>query len=378
MSQKSKAADSPSKEVFLFHPFIPPTAAQKITEVLSTRWIGQGPLVDRFEKEFSEFIGGTNCVTVGSGTDALHLAYLLAGIQEGDEVICPVFTCTATNLPLLYIGATPVFADIDPQTMNISVDSIRTLITERTRAIVTVDYGGLPCDYEPIMRIAEEFGLIVIDDAAHALGAKYRNQNIGSIADFTTYSFQAIKHITTGDGGMLAIKNPSLLEKAKRLRWFGIDRVAKIGGIWANDIHEVGYKYQMTDISAAMGLAGLEKIDEILLHRRLILEIYFNELNNIPGLFNVGKNKNVEHEHAAWLHTVSVENRLGLQKKLKDHNIESGQVHYRNDMYSVFGGRKDYLVNMDLMEDKYLVLPIHMNMTTEDAFRICKTVASGW
>ena len=312
MSQISKDSLSIDDNVVLFHPYIPPDAAQKVAEVLSTRWIGQGPLVDRFESEFSDFIGGTNCLTVGSGTDALHLAYLLAGVQSGDEVICPVFTCTATNLPLLYIGATPVFADIDPLTMNISVDSIRSLITDKTKAIVTVDYGGLPCDYEPIMRIAEEFGLLVIDDAAHALGAKYRNKNIGSIADFTTYSFQAIKHITTGDGGMLAIKNPALLEKGKRLRWFGIDRVAKLGGIWANDITEVGYKYQMTDISAAMGLAGLGKIDEVLSHRKHLLDLYFAELNNIPGLSNVGKYQNVDYEHAAWLHTVVVENRQGL------------------------------------------------------------------
>ncbi len=378
MSQISKDSLSIDDNVVLFHPYIPPDAAQKVAEVLSTRWIGQGPLVDRFESEFSDFIGGTNCLTVGSGTDALHLAYLLAGVQSGDEVICPVFTCTATNLPLLYIGATPVFADIDPLTMNISVDSIRSLITDKTKAIVTVDYGGLPCDYEPIMRIAEEFGLLVIDDAAHALGAKYRNKNIGSIADFTTYSFQAIKHITTGDGGMLAIKNPALLEKGKRLRWFGIDRVAKLGGIWANDITEVGYKYQMTDISAAMGLAGLGKIDEVLSHRKHLLDLYFAELNNIPGLSNVGKYQNVDYEHAAWLHTVVVENRQGLQEKLKVHNIESGQVHYRNDMYSVFGGRRDYLVNMDFIEAKYLVLPIHMKVTEENILRICKLISAGW
>jgi dTDP-4-amino-4,6-dideoxygalactose transaminase len=378
LSQISKGSLPVNDNVVLFHPYIPPNAAQKVAEVLSTRWIGQGPLVDRFESEFSDFIGGANCLTVGSGTDALHLAYLLAGVQSGDEVICPVFTCTATNLPLLYIGATPVFADIDPLTMNISVDSIRSLITDKTKAIVTVDYGGLPCDYEPIMRIAQEFGLLVIDDAAHALGAKYRNENIGSIADFTTYSFQAIKHITTGDGGMLAIKNPALLEKGKRLRWFGIDRVAKLGGIWANDITEVGYKYQMTDISAAMGLAGLEKIDEVLSHRKHLLNLYFAELNKIPGLSNVGKYQNADYEHAAWLHTVAVENRQELQEKLKAHDIESGQVHYRNDMYSVFGGRRDYLVNMDSMEDKYLVLPIHMKVTEENVLRICSLISAGW
>lgn len=370
--------ESGDGKVVLFHPYVPEGTGDAVAEVLKTRWIGQGPKVDEFEESFSEFIGGVSSIAVGSGTDALHLAYLLAGIGPGDEVISPVFTCTATNLPLLYIGAKPVFADIDPKTMNISPDSIREKITPRTKAIATVDYGGLPCEYDEIEKIAKEFNLKIIDDAAHAVGAKYRNRKIGEIADFTTYSFQAIKHITTGDGGLLAIKDPDLLAKARRLRWFGIDRVAKQGGIWANDITELGYKYQMTDIGATMGLAGLRQIENILRHRRMLLNVYLQELSNVQGLYNVGSESLKDKEHAAWLHTILVDERETLQSKLLSNNIESAQVHYRNDMYSILGGRAEKYPNMDSIESKYLVLPLHMNVSLEDVIRITKIIKSGW
>ena len=364
--------------VVLFHPFVPQEAAQKVAEVLSTRWIGQGPLVDKFESEFEEKIGVGKSLAVGSGTDALHLAYLLAGVGPGDEVICPVFTCTATNLPLLYIGATPVFADVDPKTMNISPGSIRKLITEKTKAIVTVDYGGLPCDYAEINEIAREFGLKVIDDAAHAIGAEYRGTSIGAVADFTTYSFQAIKHITTGDGGMLHVKDPELAEKGRRLRWFGIDRKAKFAGIWANDITEIGYKYQMTDIGAAMGIAGLAHLPLVLSHRRELLKAYEEGLKDVQGLYNVGSDSQNDRLHSAWLHTILIDNREGLQKKLASHGVESGQVHYRNDMYSIFGKRREYLQNMDAIESRYLVLPLHMKVGIKEVENICGIIKAGW
>jgi perosamine synthetase len=370
--------DSERNPVVLFHPFVPKETSERVAEVLSTRWIGQGPLVDKFESEFEKTIGVGKSLAVGSGTDALHLAYLLAGVGPGDEVICPVFTCTATNLPLLYIGATPVFADIDPKTMNISTNSIRKLITEKTKAIVTVDYGGLPCDYSEINEIATEFGLKVIDDAAHAIGAKYQETLIGAVADFTTYSFQAIKHITTGDGGMLHVKDPELAEKGKRLRWFGIDRKAKFGGIWANDITEIGYKYQMTDIGAAMGLSGLAHLPLVLSHRRELLKAYEEGLKDVPGLYNVGSESQNDRLHSAWLHTILIEDREELQKKLAVNGIESGQVHYRNDMYTIFGKRRDYLENMDAIESRYLVLPLHMKVGIKEVEKICRIIKTGW
>jgi dTDP-4-amino-4,6-dideoxygalactose transaminase len=262
--------------------------------------------------------------------------------------------------------------------MNMDPISIRSLITEKTKAIVTVDYGGLPCDYEEINNIATEFGLKVIDDAAHAIGASYKGVQIGAVADFTTFSFQAIKHITTGDGGLLHVKDPELAEKGRRLRWFGIDRKAKFSGIWENDITEVGYKYQMTDIGAAMGMAGLAHLDEVLSHRRTLLRGYEDGLSGVQGLENVGVNSQNDRLHSAWLHTILIENREDLKKKLMSHGVESGQVHYRNDMYSIFGSRRDNLPNMDKLETQYLVLPLHMKVTPEDVYNICQIIKSGW
>lgn len=378
MNELNQWMSDKDDNINLFYPNVPIKAIEMVSSVLNSRWIGQGPGVDKFEIEFAKLIECENVIAVGSGTDALHLAYILAGIEEGDEVLTPVFTCTATNLPLLYIGAIPVFLDIDPLTMNISVEDIEKNITPKTKAIVTVDYGGLPCEYEKIMLIADKYGLKVIDDAAHAVGAQYKNKKIGSIADFTAFSFQAIKHITTGDGGLLSIKDSSLIDLAKRIRWFGIDRKAKQGGIWANDIKEIGYKYQMTDIGAAMGLAGLQNFDKTLKHRMNILNIYMDQLNGIDGLFNVGS-KNLEGKvHAAWLHTILVKEREMLQSKLRSKNIESAPVHYRNDKYTIFSNYSRALPNMDKIEKEYLVLPLHMRVSEDNALKICREIKNGW
>ena len=182
----------------------------------------------------------------------MHLAYILTGIKKNDEVIA-VFTCTATNIPLLYIGAKIKFVDVNPKTMNIDIKDLKSKITKKTKAIICVHYGGIPCEMNEIQKIAKKYKIKIIEDAAQALGGKYKNKKIGTISDFTVFSFQAIKHITTGDGGMLCIKDQRLLEKAKRIRWFGIDRKRKQLGIWKNDIREVGYKYLLTDLGAAVG-----------------------------------------------------------------------------------------------------------------------------
>ena len=364
--------------IVLFHPNIPSTALEEISETLSTRWIGQGPKVEKFEKLFQErFTEGDPVIAVGAGTDALHLAYVLAGIEKDDEVIAPVFTCTATNIPLLYLGAKVKFADVQKNTLNISVEHVRQLVNEKTKAIICVHYGGLPCDMEELHQIANEYGIPVIEDAAHALGATYHGLPIGSISEFTMFSFQAIKHITTGDGGMLAFKDSSLLEKSKRLRWFGIDRKAKQKGIWENDIYEIGYKYQMTDIAASLGIASLKEFDQILQYRQNLLYEYMIGLNDVPGIKLIGTNFN-DRTHAAWLCTALVENRIGLQTKLYENNIESAQVHYRNDRYSVFGGRQEDLKNMDEIENKYLVLPLHTKLSSQDVRHICEVIKSGW
>ena len=365
--------------VVLFHPFIPDKAKDYVCDTLSTRWIGQGPKVERFEQKFKEVIGSDQSpISVGAGTDALHLAYVLAGIRPGDEVVSPVFTCTATNIPLAHMGAIIRFADVQTDTLNIDPNHVRALMTEKTKAIVCVHYGGLPCDMQELREIADEWKVPIIEDAAHAFGASYMGTPIGNLSEFTMFSFQAIKHITTGDGGMLMLKDSSLVSKAKRIRWFGIDREAKQGGIWENDITELGFKYQMTDISAAIGLAAIEEYPQMIEHRKKLYSIYEKELTSIPGIQFVGSRR-TDREHGAWLCTILAEDRRGLQAKLAEHHIESNQVHFRNDRYSIF---KSYIEegaypHMDTVEDQYLVLPLHTKVSEEDVLRICDLVRKG-
>jgi len=354
--------------IVLFHPEVSTDAIYEVSETLKSRWIGQGPKVELFEKEFSHvFCSGRPSLAVGSGTDALHLSYILSGLKPGDSVISTVFTCTATNIPFLYMGVKIKFADIDPHTMNISVEHVRELMDESVKAIVCVHYGGLPCDMDELLEIGRKWNIPIIEDAAHAVGAKYKGKSIGSISDFTIFSFQAIKHITTGDGGMLILSNKDLLEKGGRIRWFGIDRSAKQGGMWENDIFEVGYKYQMTDIAASIGLASLRQFSSTLRHRQKLFKTYCANLQNVNGLEVIGDGFD-DREHAAWLFTVNVDNRKDLQKLLRENFIESNQVHFRNDRYSIFS---DFIENckfpnMDSLEDNYLVLPLHTKVSIGD------------
>jgi perosamine synthetase len=361
----------------LFHPCVPDGVPAAVSQVLGGRWIGQGPLVDQFETAFREYVACEQTpVAVGSGTDALHLAYLLAGIGRDSEVVAPVFTCAATNLPLLYQGARIRFADIRKDTLNVDPDHVRSLVSDRTRAIVCVHYGGLPCDLDEINEIGTQWGIPVIEDAAQALGARYRGQNIGALSAFTTFSFQALKHITTGDGGMLTVRDRSLVDRARRLRWFGIDRQAKAANRWDGNISEVGYKYQMTDIAAAMGLEALKVIGETLSHRRRLFQEYCDRLGNVAGLQVIGGQEQSDRAHAAWLMTVSVPDAEDLRLKLEQFGIESAPVHYRNDRYDIFAGSRGHFPNMDAMSGRYLCLPLHGHLKVADVEFICDAVRS--
>ncbi|MBV1776444.1 DegT/DnrJ/EryC1/StrS family aminotransferase [Burkholderiaceae bacterium DAT-1] len=370
----------PSEGITLFYPTVPLAAIDEVTATLKTRWIGQGPRVEKFEQLLREkYLGDNLPLAVGSGTDALHLAYLLAGLKAGDEVLVPVFTCTATNIPFLYMGVKIVFVDVDPRTLNISIDDLKRKITERTRAIVTVDYGGICCEYDEINAIAKRYGIPVIQDAAHSIGSKYDGKWVGSFEDFVIFSFQAIKTLTTGDGGMLTFRNQALLSRAKKLRWFGIDRESKQGGVWENDIVDVGYKYQMTDIAAALGLSGLERIDSVVAARKAIFKRYQEGLKGVAGLHLIEPVSEKTQDFCPWLVTIVVDkDRIGLMQKLREHKIESAQVHYRNDRYSIFGQRRTDLPNMDEVEYRYLVLPAHPRVELEQIDQVCEVIRSGW
>ena len=360
----------------LFYPYIAKSSIKSIQKVLKSRWIGQGPLVDDFELKFKKkFAPNNECVAVGSGTDALHLAFLLAGIKKGDEVICPLFTCTATNIPLLYIGANIKFVDIDKETMNISIDHLKRIVSKKTKAIVFVNYGGILSNLSELNKFKKKYNLSLIQDAAQSLGSKFNNKHITNYADFTIFSFQAIKHITSGDGGMITFKNKKLLNKARRMRWFGIDRIKKQGGTWENDIKEIGYKYQMTDMGACLLIDSLKNFKSILNHRKKLFDIYKSKLSKLKNLRVLDTlDKNLTNSY--WLCTVLCEKRLLLQKELRKFNIETNQVHFRNDRYKIFKKfiKKQKFPNMDSIQNKYLVLPLNYKISVKDAYFISNKV----
>src|SRR3990167_1812992 len=373
------------KPILLFYPYLPISARDRARQQMDTRWLGQGSLVDEFEKEFEKQISHDHkAIAVNSGTSALHLAYILAGIKDGDEVIGPVFSCSASYAGLLYQRAKVVFADIKKDSLNIDPDHVEELFKQRgkrIKAIVAVHYGGYLADLDRLHEIAKKWEVPVIEDAAQAIGSVYKGRNIGSISQFTCYIFQAIKSLTVGDGGMLTIENPELEEKAKRIRWFGIDRKAKFEERWKKDIWEVGYKMQMTDIEAAMGLEGLKDLGRVLNYSKSLFKAYVDGLEGIPGIRVMCKDDLKEENGTKptyWLATVEVDRKEDFKKKLAENGIETGETHFRCDRYSVYGGRVYNCPNMDYLEERYLLLPMHQYVTLEDVNYITEVIKSGW
>lgn len=310
-------------------------------------YIGEGPEVKAFEEEFGKKFGFKNVAAVNSGTSALELAYELAGIGPGDEVVTPVLTAPATNLPLLHRGASVVFADVADD-LNVDVEDVKKRITPKTKALVFVHFAGNNRGLDEMIALAREKGLPLIEDAAQAVGT----ENWGK-GDFVCVSLQAIKILTSGDGGFLICKDDALHEKAKRLRWFGYDRALqqKTGD---SDIAEAGYKYHMSDITATIGRGNLRSLDGLIAHRKRLIEAY-------------QKGDVMAH---MWFATTFSDTRDELRAFLKERGIPTGVHHFRNDRYSVFGGRRQ-LPNMDRLESQYLLLPLHHGVSVRDVRFIC-------
>lgn len=338
---------------------------QSLSVVFDARWIGQGPKVEEFEKKFGEKFKYQYCLGVNSGTAALDLAYHLIGIGKGDEVITPCLTCTATNIPLVRHGAKIVFADIN-ENLVIDYDDVRKKATAKTKAIVVTTLGGLPVD-KRIFTLAQSLHIPVVIDAAQSLGVAEPR------GDYVCYSFQAIKHFTTGDGGMLVLRNKADFIRAKKLRWFGIDREVRRRNNWnwqvnhqmAGDIEEPGYKYHMNDIAAALGLVGLQYSDEILNYRRSLCNYYAASMPDGVRCVYGG---------SCWLLAIITEQRNDLIEYLRKKSIECDMVQVRNDIFKVFGGRRQNLPKMNAMENKYMYLPLHCQITRNDIDYIKKMI----
>lgn len=370
---------SQTRSISFFRSHISPRSIELATEVLQSTWVSEGRRVKEFEAALADGLGLRNPVAVNCGTSALHLALVLAGVGLGDEVILPAQTFVSTALVILMQGATPFFADIDPLTGNISSASIEEKITPCTKAVMPVHWGGYPCDLDEINAIAERHGLAVIEDAAHALGATYKGRPIGAISRFTGFSFQAIKHLTTGDGGALCCTNEVDARAAFTRRWFGIDRAnskPSILGERVYDIETVGYKYHMNDLAAAVGLGNLEDFPQRLARRQQIGAYYREQLGEVPGLQLLRLDD--DRTHAYWLFTVLVERREDFIRKLKDHGIPASVVHLRIDHNSIFGGMRDDLPSQAEFNERQVSIPVHEGLSDEDVDQIVQTIRSGW
>jgi perosamine synthetase len=259
-----------------------------VADVLKAGWLTAGKKTAEFETAFADFVSSPHAVAVNSATSALHLALIAAGVSEGDEVLVPAMTFASTAGVVRYLGARPVLVDIERDTHLMDAGKIEERITERTRAIIPVHYGGQPCDMDAICGIARSRGLHVVEDAAHSLPARYRGRPIGSVGDFTCFSFYATKTITTGEGGMICTVDGKRAARMRRLRTHGIDRDAwsrlESSRFWQYDVAELGYKYNTTDIAAAMGIEQLKRAESMREARRRIAGRYDAAFRGVPGL----------------------------------------------------------------------------------------------
>jgi perosamine synthetase len=343
---------------------------EELGKVFDTRWIGQASKVEELEKEFGKKFDYDHCLSVNSGTAALELAYDLVGIKKDDVVLSTVLTCSATNIPIVRREANLNFIDVNRYTLCMDYVDLLDKVNyyhkhKPVKAIVVVNLGGISFD-DRIYELAKKHGIPVIVDACQSLGVTEPK------GDYVAYSFQAIKHFSTGDGGMLVVRNQEDYDRAKKLRWFGIDRNAKSGNNWSTfksdreicmDMEEPGWKFHMNDIAAVMGLVGLRHSDEILKHRKNIAKIYREGLR-MPTV--------TDGSH--WLFGVFVEDNITFIEKMREKGVECDVAHLRNDIFTLFGGARQSLVNMNQLESQYCYLPLNTKVTEEDAKYVIKCI----
>lgn len=368
-------------------PMIEQEEIDEVVDSLKSGWITTGPKVSQFEDKFKHNVGAPYAVAVNSGTAALHIAYLTAGIEPGDEVITTPLTFAATVNMILLVGAKPVLVDIDPATLNIDPKGIEKAITPKTKAIVPVHFAGLACEMEEISQIAEKQGLIVIEDAAHALGTEYRGQKIGSISPFTCFSFHPMKNITTGEGGMVTARSEEQAEKLRLYRFHGIDKDAwkrydKKGSAMYG-VHELGFKYNMLDLQAAIGLHQLDKLEIFNVRRQSLAQFYHDKLKEIDLLTlpPVGPKDNL---HAWHIYPVQFDlDRIGkdretIMNEFKEENIGTGvhyvAIHEHPFFAKALGYKPGDFPHTEKVSRRVLSLPLYPKMTDQDAADVVAAV----
>lgn len=356
-----------------------------VEKVLTSDFLTTGPTVPHFEKKIANFVGAKFAVAFSSGTAALHGACYAAGITKGDEVITTPFTFSATSNSVLYVGGTPIFADINPQTYNISPEAIEELITPKTKAIIAVDYAGQPAEYEKILKLAKKHGLVVIGDAAHAIGATYNGNNVGTIADMTMFSFHPVKQITTGEGGMITTNDQSYYEKLMLFRSHGITRdVEKLNvkhEVGYYEMQDLGFNYRMTDIQAALGISQLNKLPLFLSKRKQLAENYdkvFKHYAEIQIPLQLENCQSSWHLYVVRFHVKKMKmSRKEIFKALQAENI-GVNIHYipvyLHPYYKQLGYEKGLCPNAEKVYEEIITLPLFPNMTDRDQQNVIEAV----
>ena len=345
-----------TKSIPLFKVFMPPETSKMVADTINSGFIAEGEKVKLFTQKIVEFIGNPRVVPVNSCTTALTIAFKLSGVSNGTEVITTPLTCVAGNEPIKLLGGTPVWADVDRETGMVTAETIEPLITSKTRAIYILHKEGAPAEIEDIYKLAKKYKLRVVEDAAHAFGAMRKGKKIGSMGDFVCFSFQAIKHITTGDGGALLCGNQSDYECAKKIKWFGIDRDAREGrDVWREDIQDWGLKGNMNDISATIGISQIKHINFILHSFHENGRRYDELLSNVTNVKTL--KRNLDDYQTYWAYTFLVENRKEVISELAKEGVSSSQIHVRNDHYSMFNSNSSNLENTNWFDQRELAIP---------------------
>jgi len=363
----------------LFRVYMSEKVDKPLLETVHSGWIGQCGKVNEWEKILAKKLNNPRVLSLSAGTHGLHLALKLAGVERKDEVITTALTCFATTTPILAQGAEPVWADIQADSLNIDPQSIRQRITKYTKAIIAMHWGGYPADLEEIYRIANDYDLFVIEDAAHAYGATYKDSIIGDCkySDYCMISTQAIKTLTTGDGGILCLKSNDDYALGKLLRWYGISReLPRTDFRCEEDIKEAGFKYNLNDIAATIGLVNIKEVDTNIATARSNAAYYRKELADFDGVTLL---QNAEDRQSSyWLFTILVENRTEFFRMMGEKGISVSRVHERNDKHTCVKEFRRPLPVLDSVIDKMVCVPVNWWVTKEDREYIVNSIKGGW
>jgi dTDP-4-amino-4,6-dideoxygalactose transaminase len=365
------------KQIPLFKVFMPESVMEPLKNTLLSGYIGQGPRVEEFERALSARLATPHVLTVNCATSGIQLALRLAGVEQDDEVISTPLTCPATNWPILAQGAIPVWADVDENTCNIDPRTIEALITPRTKAVMAVHWSGSPVDLDEIWKIAHQHGLKVIEDCAHAFGSTYQGKHVGTQSDFGVFSFQAVKHMTTVDGGLVVTRNEDDARRGMLLRWYGIDRhLPRADFRCEEDVVEWGWKLHMNDVAATIGLEQLKYVDQTIARHQENAAFYTRELPKIPGvkLLTPGPGRT----SASWLYTIKVPERDRFIQVMKERGIAASRVHERNDKHTAVAAYRRPLPQLDRLVQEMVCIPVGWWVSDEDREYIVHSMRMGW